>query len=74
MIKGESVASAKSCLGRFGVLAGQKREPIPPARMTTNESSSERFEDTLDSGNLFLSVWGLGKIVVGDFLCCYSDE
>jgi hypothetical protein len=33
-ISGRSEARGRSCLGFEGVLAGQKREPIPPARIT----------------------------------------
>src|SRR3954447_14708847 len=33
-ISGRSEASGRSCLGRAGVLTGQKRDPTPPARIT----------------------------------------
>src|SRR5687767_277760 len=31
---GGSLASGRSCVGRFAVLTGQNREPTPPARIT----------------------------------------
>jgi hypothetical protein len=64
-MSGRSLARGRSCLGRCGVLAGQKRDPIPPARMVTHTRGLIAAEDLFDSGNEPLRAERLGKKVVG---------
>lgn len=62
---GRGPPSGSSCLGRAGVLTGQKREPTPPARTVTQKWGSEAVEDFFDSGKQLLRAEGLRHEVVG---------
>ena len=66
-INGSLVPRRRSCLGRSGVLAGQKREPIPPARMVTQVWGSGVAQDVFDSSNELLRAKGLRNKVVHTF-------
>src|SRR5687768_16322241 len=64
-MSGCSLATGRSCLGRSGVLTGQKREPIPPASTTTQMWSSASTEELANACDQLLRAERLRHEVVG---------
>src|SRR5262245_46159272 len=64
-IRGCPLASGSSCVGRSGVLTGQKREAIPPASTTTQTWSSAGTEDLTNAGDQLLGAERFRHEIIG---------